>query len=173
MQRNRSVNKRIALFGLPGSGKSTFAAKLGKILNIPVHHLDKHYFEANWKARKREEFLATQQAMVNEEVWIIDGNSIATLERFAKAEEVIYFHFPRYFCLWRLLKRAFFPDQTLADSAEGCSKSRISWELLLYLWNFDNEKKEWIQELRQKYPHVDFHIFRSAMDADQYIEALN
>lgn len=34
--------KKFALIGLPGSGKSTFASNLGKILEIPVHHLDQH-----------------------------------------------------------------------------------------------------------------------------------
>lgn len=38
--------KKFAIIGLPGSGKSTFSVKLGKILNIPVHHLDRHIFEA-------------------------------------------------------------------------------------------------------------------------------
>lgn len=28
--------KKFALIGLPGSGKSTFASKLGKILDIPM-----------------------------------------------------------------------------------------------------------------------------------------
>ena len=32
--------KKFALIGLPGSGKSMFASKLGETLGIPVHHLD-------------------------------------------------------------------------------------------------------------------------------------
>lgn len=41
--------KRIAVIGLPGSGKSTFATRLGKTLRIPVHHLDKHMFDGRTK----------------------------------------------------------------------------------------------------------------------------
>ncbi len=43
--------KKFSLIGLPGSGKSTFASKLGKILDIPVHHLDRHMFEPDGKRR--------------------------------------------------------------------------------------------------------------------------
>ena len=45
----QEITKRIAIIGLPGSGKSTFASKLGRILNIPVHHLDKHMFDGRKK----------------------------------------------------------------------------------------------------------------------------
>ncbi|MFW5904155.1 MAG: AAA family ATPase [Candidatus Saliniplasma sp.] len=34
---------KIAIIGSPGSGKSTFAKKLGKKLNIPVYHLDSYF----------------------------------------------------------------------------------------------------------------------------------
>jgi len=60
-------SKRFAIFGIPGSGKSTFANKLGRKLNIAVHHLDKHYFVAKWKTRDRNEFLVAQQAMLDKE----------------------------------------------------------------------------------------------------------
>lgn len=124
MQMLNEPPKRYALFGLPGSGKSTFASRLGKILNIPVHHLDRHYFLANWEIRDREEFLQVQQAMVAGECWIIEGNSIASLQmRFAKADLVIYFRFPRLICLWRVLKRTFWHDKSLLDTPEGCSKN--------------------------------------------------
>jgi adenylate kinase family enzyme len=43
--------KKIAVIGLPGSGKSTFSFKLGKILSIPVHHLDRHMFEPGGKKK--------------------------------------------------------------------------------------------------------------------------
>ena len=73
-------NKRpskFALIGLPGSGKSTFASKLGKILGIPVHHLDRHMFEPNGKKRDKQEFIAIQKAMLDEDVWIVEGCSFS------------------------------------------------------------------------------------------------
>src|SRR5271154_5056681 len=114
----QEIPKRFAIIGLPGSGKSTFAAKLGKMLYIPVHHLDKHMFDGK-KKRDRQEFLSVKEAMVREESWIIEGCSISTLEmRFARADTVIYFHLPRLLCIWRICKRLFTFDKNLADT--GC-----------------------------------------------------
>ena len=164
--------KRFALIGLPGSGKSTFAAKLGGLLNIPVHHLDRHMFVANGKKRDKQEFLAIQKAMLAEDSWVIEGCSISTLEmRFARADIVIYFHLPRLLCTWRVLKRRWRPDKTLYDTAEGCSQV-FNWELVKYIWTFDQDKREGIEQLRKKYPHVVFRIFKSSQEADSYIEEL-
>lgn len=166
----QAIPKRLALIGLPGSGKSTFAAKLGKALKIPVHHLDRHMFVAGGKKRDKQEFLAIQKTMLNEESWIIEGCSISTLEmRFKRADTVIYFHLPRLLCMWRALKRVFIHDKTLCDTADGCSKV-ISWEILKYIWNFDKEKRAGIEEFKKKYPHVDFRIFRSSKDAGRYLK---
>ena len=72
LQSQNHMDKRFALIGLPGSGKSTFAAKLGKLLNIPVHHLDRHMFEANGKKKDKQEFIAIQKALLAEESWVIE-----------------------------------------------------------------------------------------------------
>ena len=69
--------KKFALIGLPGSGKSTFATKLGKILDIPVHHLDKHMFEPCGKKRDKQEFIETQKAMLEETAWIVEGSMVS------------------------------------------------------------------------------------------------
>lgn len=42
---------KIMVFGLPGSGKSTFATKLAQFLNLPIYHLDKHFYVENWIER--------------------------------------------------------------------------------------------------------------------------
>lgn len=159
--------ERIAIIGLPGSGKSTFAAKLGNILNLPVHHLDKHMFDGD-KKRDKQEFLAVKINLVTEESWIIEGCSFSTLEmRFARANTVIYFHLPRLLCIWRLCKRLFTFDKIIADT--GCLKG-INWTIVEYIWNFDRDKRQSIEELRKRYPNVEFLIFRHPNDPDKYLE---
>lgn len=49
--------KKIMIFGRPGSGKSTFATWLSQSLDLPLHHLDKHFYIRNWVERDYNEFL--------------------------------------------------------------------------------------------------------------------
>lgn len=160
------MENRIAIIGLPGSGKSTFATKLGKILNIPVHHLDKHMFDGN-KKRDKHEFLSVKKALLEQASWIIEGCSFSTFEmRFAKADTVIYFHLPRMLCIWRTIKRVFTFDQGNAET--GCLQG-INWTLIKYIWTFDRDKRSRIEELRKQYPHVKFVIFRDSQDPEIYL----
>lgn len=159
--------KKFALIGLPGSGKSTFASKLGKILDIPVHHLDRHMFEPDGKKKDKQEFIEIQQAMLNEDAWVVEGCSFSTFEmRFAKADILIYFQFSRLVCFLRLFKRLFNYKKDFGGLRA------VTWEILKYTWNFDKEKRARIEELRQKYPQTRFLIFRNQKDADSYLKSL-
>jgi adenylate kinase family enzyme len=159
--------QRIAIIGLPGSGKSTFAIKLGKALNIPVHHLDRHMFDGREK-REKSEFLAIKEPLLKEEAWIIEGCSFSTLEmRFARADTVIYLDFPRMLCIWRVCKRLFTFDKHLNET--GCLDG-INWTLIKYIWNFNGDKRQGIEELSRRYPEVEFLVFHHSRDLNKYLE---
>ena len=159
--------KRIAIIGLPGSGKSTFALQLGNILNIPVYHLDKYVFDRKEK-RDMLEFLSMKEALLKEESWIIEGCSFSTFEmRFARADMVIYFHLPRLLCIWRICKRLLHFDENIART--GCLKG-INWALITYIWNFDRDKRPRIEELRKLYPNVEFLTFYHSQDAENTLK---
>ena len=159
--------KKFALIGLPGSGKSTFACNLGKILSIPVHHLDRHMFEPDGKKKDKQEFIEIQQAMLNEEAWVVEGCSFSTFEmRFSKADVLIYFHFSRLVCFLRLFKRLFNYKRDFGGLRV------VTLEILRYTWNFDKDKRARIDELRLKYPQTEFLIFRNQKDADSYLKLL-
>ena len=127
--------KKFALIGLPGSGKSTFASKLGGILDIPVHHLDRHMFEPGGKKKDKQEFIAIQKAILDEDAWVVEGCSFSTFEmRFSKADVLIYFHFSRLVCFLRLFKRLF------NYKGDFGGLRAVTWEILKYTWKFDKER---------------------------------
>ncbi len=56
--------KRIAIIGCGGAGKSTLARELGKILDLPVVHLDRVYWKPGWEPTPREAFVAEQRKIM-------------------------------------------------------------------------------------------------------------
>jgi adenylate kinase family enzyme len=144
--------KRIMIFGRPGSGKSTFALNLSQQLSLPLYHLDKWFFVENWRERDKEDFLSIQHDFVSQERWIIDGNAMSSLEmRYARAEVVLFFCYPKFMCLLRVLKRLKSKDPRILDRAPGCPE-RVRWGLVKYLWGFEKRFTPLIETLHHRYP---------------------
>lgn len=129
------------LVGRPGSGKSTFALKLHHSTGIPLYHLDKYFYVKDWVERDESDFLKIQRELVGKDEWIIDGNCLKSLGmRVQRATHVIYFNYPRFTCIWRIIKRRFLKSDDIQDRAEGC-RERLSWKLLAYSWDFEDRIK--------------------------------
>lgn len=123
--------KRIAVIGSSGSGKSTFANKLGEKLDRPVIHLDKEYYTSEWKQKYpiKDDWLNFQKKLAAGDEWIIDGNYRSSLAiRLDRADTIIFFNFPKWLCLYRAFKRSFKREQPF-DKPEGM-RDKISWELI-------------------------------------------
>ncbi len=148
--------RRVMILGCPGSGKSTFALALQKATHLPLHHLDKHFYESHWVERDRDEFLKIQRSIVETDAWIIDGNSIKSLEmRYAKADLVLYFNYPRWLCYGRIIKRLWDKNVEIDDRAPAC-KETIHFKLLRYIWSFEERVSEPLKILKKKYPDTRF-----------------
>jgi adenylate kinase family enzyme len=147
---------KIMIFGRPGSGKSTFAYELAQKLDLPLHHLDKYFYTSHWKERDEREFLEIVRNMVNRDRWIMDGNSIRSLElRYAHANLCIYFNYPRLTCLYRIFKRVLMPNRELDDKVPYCNNT-VRWRLIKYMWNFESRVADQVAHLRAQYPQVMF-----------------
>ena len=133
---------RILIFGLSGSGKSTFSNKLGKKLNREVVHLDKIYYPHpfRWEhTQSRDEWKQTVRDLVAQEKWIIDGHYNSTLDiRMPRADTIIFFNFNKILCLYRVVKRTLSRTQPF-DKAEG-NFNHISWNLIKKIIIFDRNK---------------------------------
>lgn len=134
------TGKRIIIIGCSGSGKSTLATRLSKKLNLPVHHLDRIFWQPGWVSMPREQFRAIQNDLVSSDAWIIDGNYDHTLDlRLATCDMVIFLDMPRETCLWNVLKRrVIYHGKTRPDLNEGCPE-KIDAEFLRWIWRFNQD----------------------------------
>ena len=127
--------KKIIVAGVSaGVGKSTFAAKLGEILELPVHHLDAYHWKPGWVEAEKEEFRSVQHNIVKRERWIIEGNYSSSFDiRMAQADTFIYLELPLRVCLYRVLKRWLSNiGKTRPDMGEGCPE-KMEWEFLKFI----------------------------------------
>jgi adenylate kinase family enzyme len=145
--------KRILVIGAGGAGKSTFAQRLGKILNIEVIHLDSLYWRPGWVEPPKEEWKKTVEHIIARDSWIMDGNYSGTLEsRFEACDTVIFLDIERMICLWRVVKRAMkYRNKSRPDMAEGCPE-RFDLQFILWVWNYKKRSRPKIVRALQENP---------------------
>jgi adenylate kinase family enzyme len=134
--------RRILVIGSGGSGKSTFARRLGEALGIEVIHLDGHYWRPGWVEPPKDEWRRKVGELVARDEWVIDGNYSGTLElRLAACDTAIFLDLPRTLCVWRVLKRALvFRNATRPDMAEGC-REKIDFAFLWWVWRYPSRSR--------------------------------
>jgi adenylate kinase family enzyme len=134
--------QRVLVLGSSGSGKSTFALKLGAITGLPVIHIDQLYWGAGWVPVPRELYLQRMREAVAPNNWIMEGNSPSTLDmRMPRADRVILFDRSRLACVARIGRRiATTYGRVRPDMAPGCPE-KLDWEFLKFVWNYPN--KDW------------------------------
>ena len=159
---------RIAIIGLQGAGKSTFAYKLGKKLHRHVTHLDKEYFLPNWERRyTREEWVKYQKNLVKQKQWIIEGNYKSTIDiRLEAADAIIFFDFPILLCIFRTFKRVLNKEQP-SDKVEGM-REKVGIKLILAILTYPRENV--LKKLESYKTTKKIIIFRKINQVDEYLK---
>lgn len=165
--------KKVLVLGCAGSGKSTFSSQLGKVTGLPVIHLDSLYWKPGWIAATEEEWDQIIDDLVKLDTYIMDGNYSRTLaKRLDDADVVYFFDFPRFLCIYRVIKRRVINHgRTRADMAEGCEE-KIDLEFLRWIWNFKKRSRgKILKMLSQVKEQKQVFIFRRPRDVKEYINA--
>ena len=98
--------KKVIVIGCPGSGKTTFAKKLGDKTGLPLYHLDAIWHKPDRTHISREEYDLRLGEILAFDSWIIDGNYSRTIEsRLSACDTVFLFDLPKEICLEGAISR--------------------------------------------------------------------
>lgn len=98
--------KRILVYGVTGSGKSTAAARIAANLALPCHLADELTWEPGWTPVDQAEQHRRFAAITAEPEWVLDTAYSAWSDVvLPRTELVVGLDFPRWFSFQRLVRR--------------------------------------------------------------------
>lgn len=136
--------KKVAIFGKPGGGKSTFSKKLSIAKDLQLYALDLIEYKENGERISPEEYAKKHNQLINSDNWIIEG--LGTMESFWQrveaADTLIYIDLPYYIHYWwvtkRLLKSFFVKPEGWPEGSSVFKGTLASWKYLKLSPNFWN-----------------------------------
>jgi adenylate kinase family enzyme len=167
--------RRIMIVGPAGSGKSTLAQDLGGVLDLPVIHLDAHYWLPGWVEPPLDVWRERVRQLVLGETWIIDGNYSDTFDlRLAVADTIVFLDLPRHICLSRVIARSIRTfGRVRPDMAPEC-RERLDVAFLRWVWTYPSQRRPaMVRRLEEMEAHMQIIWLRNASDVRALLRTLS
>lgn len=165
--------KKIAVFGKPGSGKSTLSKQLASVTGITLYQLDSILYKENGDRVDRKTYDKRHDDILSLDRWIIDGFDL--IEPFNKrieaADTLIYIDLPYslsyYFVTKRLLKGVFVKPEGWPEGSSILKGTFESYRFLKLCPAFWND--EFLQRLEHKSINKSLYVIRSIAELNTFV----
>lgn len=139
---------RVLVTGNAGSGKTSFASSLAKVLDVPCHSLDGIVWQERWRKTPQPEKDSQIETLIATDAWVIDGVSDRALQA---ADVVVFLDVPRLVSAWRAMRRNV---RYLFKSRPGlpprCPEILVIPKLARLIWRFPNHVRPTILVEKQR-----------------------
>lgn len=165
---------RWLILGPGGAGKTRLALELSRVLDLPLIHLDRHYWKPGWLPSADEEWAQRVSELAASDAWVMDGNYSGTLHlRVPRAQAVILLDPPTVQCLWGVVGRGLGRRGTRPDMAPGCEERVLpDLQFLFYVATYRRRSRPRVLRRIRAVPDVRLFWFRSRRQAWTFVRGL-
>lgn len=169
--------RRILVYGVCGSGKTTLAERLSERTGLPWHSVDELTWLPGWTPVTLEGQREAVARIVGGEEWILDTAYGAWIDvPLSRVELIVALDYPRWFSFARLVKRAV---ARAVDRRPVCNGNVESWRNMfskdsILLWHFKSfdRKRERIRNWAASGEGPSVLVFRTHRECERWLAAL-
>lgn len=164
---------KIAVFGKPGSGKSTLSKALATATGIQLYQLDSIVYKKNGELVDRSRFDEAHENILSSESWIIDGfGPISSFnQRLEAADTLVYVDLPYLMSYWfvtkRLLKGLFLKPEGWPDGSSVLKGTFESYKVLRLCPKFWND--DFMAKLEAMSAGKSIYIVKSVAELNSFV----
>jgi len=165
--------KKIAVFGKPGSGKSTLSKAIALATGIPYHPLDSIVYKQNGELVDRQVFNKAHEDILSSESWVIDGfGPMGSFnQRLETADTLVYIDLPYFTSYWfvtkRLLKGLVVKPEGWPEGSSVMKGSVESYKVLRLCPKFWNN--DFLNKLEKMSAHKKVYIIKTVFELNNFV----
>ncbi len=172
--------RRIAVVGTSGSGKTTFAKEIARLLGLSHVELDALNWGPNWTEAPVDVFRERVAEALRGPEWVVDGNYSRVRDLvWGKADTLVWLDYPLRVILWRVisrsLRRSLTREELWNENRETLRNAVFSRNgiVVFAMRSYRRRRKTYPAVLAQpEYAHLAVVRLRSPRAAHQWIAGL-
>jgi adenylate kinase family enzyme len=170
-------HRRIVVIGATGSGKSTFAQRLARSLDVTFVELDALFWEADWTSAPPDVFRARTDETTRGTAWVVAGNYRHVRDIvWPRAEAIVWLDYPLPLVFWRLtvrtVRRALTREVLWSGNRENLGEHLMLWSersLLKTYWRYKREYPSLFA--LPEHAHIEIIHLRAPREAERWLQS--
>ena len=176
----RRKMSRVVVMGSSCSGKTSLARQISEKLGIDHTELDAIFWKPNWCPRSREEFRTLITEVVQQQVWLLDGN-YSWVRDFVlpRATSLIWLNHPFRVVFWRALRRtnsrAISKEELFSGNRESFKRAFFCRESILWwvITTFRRRRRAYRDIFDGgEFPHLQVNELRTPAETEEFLKRL-